>query len=489
MLAGSAANSALSSIIALVITPLAITQIGAHIYGAWLASGDLLVWLQSSDLGLGNLMVQRIGAAHGKGDSSAVARYFGTGMWLTICISSLVGCIGFALSLALPPILNIDGEAAAIVESCFRWGIAACVLTLVHFGFLAYFRAVQRTIAVNVLGLIGTLLNFLVVIILLKHGFALRALAAGMLIRSTWLLLSTVAYFLLTEWRHFSGKTIYDSAVRREMVRATPATSLGVLAFAVMNSSDALVVGMLVGNTAVPAYTFTKKAATVIRSILDIVAFAAYPGFAHLVGSSQKGKAMSVFQNIITLFIILSVCSAVGFIATNQDFVSLWVGQKYYLGPLFTIVFALQMVSSSGSVLANYLYRSADNVISGSLVFSLEALIKLMAVFTGCYLFGSLAIPSASILISIIFIWINYRATVRGLSGPTLKTPPPSLSIIIIPIVCIAAAMIYQNSSLHITPLFHAMGGVSLTVISAMAMVLFMREAKELRQYSSIRNW
>src|ERR1039457_5092638 len=102
MLADSAINSALAAITALVITPMAIGVIGPSIYGAWLASGDLMIWLQSSDLGLCNLMIQRLGSAHGKDDANAVARNFGTCMVLIFGISLLVGVVGVALSFALP---------------------------------------------------------------------------------------------------------------------------------------------------------------------------------------------------------------------------------------------------------------------------------------------------------------------------------------------------------------------------------------------------
>jgi O-antigen/teichoic acid export membrane protein len=489
MLAGSAVDSALSSATALIITPLAVSEIGVHVYGAWLASGDLFVWLQSSDLGLGNLMVQRVGAAHGKGDSLAVARYFGTGMALIFCISFIVGCVGFGLSEALPYLLNIEGESADVLQSCFRLGIVACFLTLLHFGFLAYFRAVQRTITINLLSLVGTVLNLFVVVIMLRHGLALKALAIGMVVRSTWLLATSATYFLIAEWRHFAGMPLYDSAIRREMVRATPATSLGVLAFAVMNSSDAIVVGMVAGNTMVPAYTFTKKAAAVIRSVLDVVAFAAYPGFAHLYGSSEQRKTTSVYKGIITLFVMISVCSAVGYITTNRVFVGLWVGKSYYLGAMFTILFALQMLFASGSMLVNYLYRSTDSVISGSLIFSIEAAIKLAAVFIGCYIFGIIGIPAASIAVSIIFIGINYRATIKKLSASAEKRQALASSIIAVPVICLLMGMIYQSAAGTASWLNVAMGGVLITLISAAAMLIFMRDAKVLKEYVVYKNW
>jgi O-antigen/teichoic acid export membrane protein len=447
-----------------------------------------MIWLQSSDLGLCNLMIQRIGAAHGKDDANAVARNFGTGMVLIFGISLLVGVVGVALSFALPCILRIEGGSAHVVASCFRWGSLACALMLLHFGFLGYFRAVQRTIAINLLSLIGTLLNLVVVVALLRNGWGLNALAAGMVVRSMWMLSSSAILFIVAEWKHFSRRTLYDTATRRDMINAVPATALGVLAFAVMNSSDSLVVSLILGNATVPAYTFTKKAADVLRSMLDMVAYAAYPGFAHLVGSEQRAKAPAVYRNIMAFFVLISVCAAVGYMTTNHVFVNLWVGNTFYLGGTLTTLFALQMIISSASLLVNYLYRSIDRVVHGSLVFSLEALAKLSAVCVGCYLLGVVGIPVGSIMISLVFIVANYRLTFTAM-GEAIRKESFSKSIWIVPVICLTLGATYEYTTRDVGSLYQGAGGVLMAVFAAITMLLFMREARVLKQYVNYKLW
>src|ERR1039457_4824351 len=78
-LAGGSAGTLLVIIQAVVLIPLFLRYVGPRLYGAWLASGDFLVWMQSFDLGLPNLMIQRIALAHGRGDQRSVGEWFGTG--------------------------------------------------------------------------------------------------------------------------------------------------------------------------------------------------------------------------------------------------------------------------------------------------------------------------------------------------------------------------------------------------------------------------
>ena len=66
-LIGGTAGTLIVTVQAAVLIPLYINHIGPRLYGAWLASGDFLVWMQAFDLGLPNLMIQRIAMAYGKG--------------------------------------------------------------------------------------------------------------------------------------------------------------------------------------------------------------------------------------------------------------------------------------------------------------------------------------------------------------------------------------------------------------------------------------
>ena len=70
---GERASTLIASIQSVILIPLHIAHIGPRLYGAWLGSGDILVWMQAFDFGLPNLMIQRIGEAHGRGDAAQVA--------------------------------------------------------------------------------------------------------------------------------------------------------------------------------------------------------------------------------------------------------------------------------------------------------------------------------------------------------------------------------------------------------------------------------
>src|SRR5438309_6372889 len=108
---GTATNTAVVSLQAIVLIPLYLRWVGPHLYGAWVSSGDILVWLQAFDLGLPNLLIQRIGAAHGKGEDHTVANYAATGMAALAVVACVVGAIGYGISLGLPRWFRLDAAA------------------------------------------------------------------------------------------------------------------------------------------------------------------------------------------------------------------------------------------------------------------------------------------------------------------------------------------------------------------------------------------
>jgi hypothetical protein len=181
---GNAINLLVVSIQAVVLIPLYLQAIGPRLYGAWLGSGDILIWMQALDFGIPNLMIQRIGAAHGRNDSSAVGHYFATGA-LALGLVAMVLCAGgIALSFALPQWMGLHGLEAQTLQSCFAIGVVASALNVFMNSVVGYSRGVQDTVAMNAVQVASSIAGFAVSLILLAINQGLWAIALGLLVRS-----------------------------------------------------------------------------------------------------------------------------------------------------------------------------------------------------------------------------------------------------------------------------------------------------------------
>jgi O-antigen/teichoic acid export membrane protein len=399
-LAGNAGTTLIASLQALLLVPLYLHVIGPKLYGAWLASGDVLLWLQSFDLGLPNLMIQRIAVAHGKGDERTAGEYFATGTAILAGISVLM--VGLLMSVAhvLPIWLGLAGAEAHLLTGCIRLGAVASGLTLLNWGVVGYSRAVQDTATMNLVAVAAGIAGFCVTLVLLLRGSGLWALVLGSLVRAVLSLLGS-GIFLLLRGRDGRFQRIgFSAPIAMEMLRLSPATAAGGIAYVLMNQSENAIVGLLLGPDKVPILSVTRKGADVLRSLLDMIGFTAYGGFAHLVGSADRCRASRVYREIVSLNLSLGVAAAATYMAVNPSFVVRWVGAEFFGGTWLTVLMATQMIVLSASYLVNYLYRASGRVMEGSVALIAECVVRipLMAFLIGSL--GLAGVPLAGLISS-----------------------------------------------------------------------------------------
>jgi hypothetical protein len=72
--------------------------------------------------------------------------------------------------------------------------------------------------------------------------------------------------------------------------------------------------------------------------ILDRTGGAVFPGFAHLAGGGQFGRAIAVHRETLARHITLALFMTALFLAFNGSFVHLWVGEGLYAGTKITFL-------------------------------------------------------------------------------------------------------------------------------------------------------
>jgi O-antigen/teichoic acid export membrane protein len=209
-----------------------------------------------------------------------------------------------------------------------------------------------------------------------------------------------------------AGHFRFSYSAAREMALASPSTAAGGLSYALMNQSEGALIGFFLRPELVPSYTLTRKGADVLGSLLNMIGFASYGGFAHLVGSAQRHRAWQVLAEITSLRYSLSIAAAAAVMALNPSFVSLWVGPEMYGGHWLTVFMALQMIFTGGAYLMNYLYRACGPVVKGSLALVVESLIRVPLMIVLLRWLGVIGIPLAGILTSLAatvaaYLWVR----------------------------------------------------------------------------------
>jgi O-antigen/teichoic acid export membrane protein len=412
-LAGSVSNTLVVALQAVVLIPLYMRYVGPRLYGAWLGSGDVLVWMQALDLGLPNLMIQRISAAHGKQDSRTVAEWLATGGLVLFLLSALIIAIGAGLSPFIPRWMGVSGEEARQLRACFAVGACAAGLTMFNNTFVGLSRGVQDTALMNVSLLCSAAVGFATSLALLMTGWGLWAIPLGMVARVCVLLVGS-GVFVTRKLRSGLGRYL---AVRRqlfrEFFRVAPATGVAGVSYALMNQSETALVAILLSPEIAAVLNITRKAVDVARAVLDTVGFATYGSFAHLAGSDQRSRALDVHADIREVRFSLAFAAAAVYLAVNRDLVAVWVGPAQFGGELLTCGMAVQLVFVGQSYLWNYLYRATGPVVRGSVGLIVECLARVPLMITLIVTLGLVGVPIAAIVTSATAIIVLHRWTAQ----------------------------------------------------------------------------
>ena len=347
---GTGATVAITIAQAFILIPLCLTYLGAGLYGAWLAASELLVWLQLLDLGIPNLMTQRIGASVGENDEVAVSRWSGTGL----CVLTLISLALAAVAILFAPLVTVwarvpASEAGAFTAS-FRLGAVASAMLLGYHGVLGIARGVQLTGLVNAAQVTAALGGLLVSAALLVAGYGIWSLAFGLLARAL-VSVAAAAHFIIDARKTAGVRLGRPSAVvLRDMAALAPSMAGANAGYLLANYTEVMLVNTMFGPVAAAVYALTRRAIDGVRSLLESIAWAVYGGFAQLVTAADRHRARALLQEILWLRLgAACLCGAV-VLGVNEAFVTLLFGAENFGGILLTAGFAAQMIVSGQSL-------------------------------------------------------------------------------------------------------------------------------------------
>ena len=422
VIAGLLANNAITALQALLLIPRYVQQIGARTYGAWLASGDVLTWMPMADLGTADLLVQRVGKAHAERDQVTAGHWLATGGAFILALAAVVTVGGLAFSFAIPHIFHISGADAPELQRAFAIACLATAVTVCFNTLYGYARAVQHTGLLSSTYIVGNSLQLVTSAVLVYSGHGLDAISSGFVARA----LGFLAGMALFVYRDLDDDIRQHLRISRqvfmELRHALPATSVAVLAFALMNQTELLIVSLVLGPVMATIYMLNRKAIELARAIADSVTWGAFGPFAHLVASPERHRALTVFHEVLSLRVALAVIFAAGFVLLNRSFVTLWVGPNEYAGLALTVALAANAVVGGSAFLVNYLYRAAGAIIPGGVLLVAESALRVVLMIALCAGLGLVGLPIAGIASSLIFGYVTYRR-LRSLLGGERQAP------------------------------------------------------------------
>jgi len=324
------------------LTPFLLRRIGTSDYGLWLVGTQFMFYLGLLDLGVMALLPRSTAYAIGRAGGFERA-------------ADLPEIIGQTLRLVMWQMPAV--VLAAVVMFWLmpqEWQPLQKPLGIILCGFVLFFpvrifyAVLQGLQDLSFLGMTqivtwstGTLLGVLLVL----NGAGLYSLAAAWIFSQA---LSHLFYGVRFYFRYRATWPKQLASLTWTQARAQLSQGIWIsvaqIAQVMLNGTDILIIGKLLGPAAVVPYTCTNKLISVLSNQPNLLMQAAVPGLSEMraAGSHERLLQTSSALGLAMLTLSGAVISVV--LVVNQGFVSWWVGAEQFGGMGLTALFLMALL-------------------------------------------------------------------------------------------------------------------------------------------------
>jgi len=427
------------------LVPLFVSVIGPHEYGAWLATGAVLVQITNVDFGLLGVLGQRVSRAYGARDRAELESLIGSGLWVVAGIAVVVGAIAASISPLAAQVMGIDGEQGRRLTECILIACGANILQVAAFGLAEVLKNLQRPVLPGMHSVLGEALSLVLTVGLIQYGFGLYAISLGLALRGGWMLLGNGLSVLWVVVHQLKIRPSWNARLVRSLFRDSSYVFATQLAFRLRAYMDPLLVGVILGPIPAGIFAITLRTHEMVK-LLDVqFGTAILPGLAHLFGQRDDQRLREIMAARYKTTALVGAIGLGGCIALNQGFVQLWVGSDLYAGNTVNILFAVSSLifMISGCAYDGLFIRGEFRVITR--VVWLDALGRLPIVIFAMTVWGLPGAAAATLFSTIVLFAIPISVSLKRrhpVPPDELKRLGRQLAVVSVTLTCFALAVL-----------------------------------------------
>jgi O-antigen/teichoic acid export membrane protein len=386
----------------ILMVPLNLRFIPIDMYGAWLASGNVLVWLTAVDPGLSTVLQQLVANAYGRGDRDKISALIWSGIAISAVLVAILGIIGAFLIPELPIILNLPASInwpvlrlACVIE------LIASVVTIFGFALTSSNIGLQASLGPGLVYVAVNIVSVIVQACLLFGGFGLSAIPWASLVRGSGMLAGSIVYLgYRMRSEKYRVRPVFSEV--KAVLRVVSFTFFGRAANVLSANLDSVFVARILGPGVVPILRLTRSPIDICANFIQRPAAAMAPAVAHVVGAGEVEQKREVLVRFTAMasWTILLACA--GFVSLNHAFLRLWVGQRFFAGATVNsaLVANCLMMSIVGTM--SVLTFALGDIKKSTLISGFQSLLTIGLLYLGARYGGLLGVALAPLTASML---------------------------------------------------------------------------------------
>jgi O-antigen/teichoic acid export membrane protein len=397
-------------IVGFIVTPIVIRGLGAELYGAWQMIEQSMQYLARSDLRpLGTLRIFLSVRQHDE-DIQEKRRLIGAALLVTMVMLPVILIGGAVLVWKSSSIIRVSPDyvwAVQITMAIAVLRVALDKLLGLPWSILAGMNLDYKSMGLNAATL---LLGGVISVVAIKVGWGLPGVACAAVIG---MIISGVVRFIVVKqnvpWFGVARPTKQELS---GFGKSSGWLFLSGIADALLNVSDMLIVGTVLGPSAAAVYATTGAVLRMSSAPIASLLFSASSGIGELCGRNEWDRVLSVRSEMYMFSVVLMTIIGTGVVCLNKAFLVHWVGDGFYGGDVVNLLLVLvactRALVATDSVLIDNLLVFKEK----GMAMLLCGMISLAAGATLSYKFGVAGMAMA-ILISQFFLLVYFQKLMR----------------------------------------------------------------------------
>lgn len=408
-------NIILAFVQGLLLVPLYLNYIPVEIYGAWLASGNLLAWISTIDPGLTVVLSQQVSTFYGKGKFEELGKIIASGLILSSLVLIIALSFGFFSSFFLLDILNLSSDIDyLIILEAFKYAFIGASLMLFSFSFSAINYGLQGSLSVGLINATTTILSIILTITLLYYGYGLMAIVYSLVFSGFSL---SICNFLYLLYRLYNEKIVISFSLTRliHLSKLLSFTFFSRASGIISNNIDLLLIQRFLGPEIVTSFALSKKSIDISKELINQPVVAYQPVISNLVGMNEIDKLRKMLSRLIIILTWTTIFIIGGMISLNSEFVSLWVGESFYIGSYINLIICFSAFLMIFTQSAGYFSVSLGDIKKNSVAGALQSLLYIPLIYFGLKYFGLYGLVFAPIISMLVTTSWYYPISIQKL--------------------------------------------------------------------------
>lgn len=436
----------ISIINGIVIVPIYLHFINIELYGAWLATGNILVWITIIEPGIGDVLQQKIAFSYSQKDYITINKLIASGIIISLIISITAFLASLVIVNYIPAILKTSESLnSGELLTAFKLIAISTCLTLFTFSLVGINQGFQNTFFSGIIYVVGQVVAIILNIILLYMNYGLISIALSRIAFSSIFL---TGHLILLIYVTIKNKLtpIFEKNFFIQFSKIFIYTFSGKLASTLINNIDLIIVSRYINAETVTMLELTRRPFKIFNSFIDRSTVALLPALSHLYGEQDYSKLKNLFTRYINIFFWIACLTTFGFIVFNKYLITLWLNKDVFLGNSLNILICLGIFLNSFSYNISNFTFSFGNIAGNNIITIVKSIVYVLFIYIltkGYGIWGIVLAPIISTLSSELWYYPRKIMQILKLSKSELIIIFKDNIILILFTALISATFIY----------------------------------------------